>query len=468
MQDGSNLTSTFSRRSLLAAAALPILPRWTSETQKQTRASDPDALIARIRDPEIRAGVGDAIRKNLLRAATQTAYPGYFNITADGSSFGDDATWPGLDSWQMAGAYLLLGFTQLVLDYFEFVRASQHPDGNIPFAIFRGGTQPGSEFLRGLDPKTGTFTYSPPDRSGVPDSARQTRTWVGLFHHWESRSDPLSVLGPICYVLTAAEIHAHVREKSWLLDRLPSIEAAAAFVARRIAANGLVAGSGFYIELPPRWGYDGVTQCYAHDAFLNLADLYRSVGQHQDSQRWLQKAASLKEAFIREFWRADHFGEYVHVERGLVDAHGLSDTNWAAVAFGLADGAPLSVLWPKLMAEKAFWWGGLPTQVVTRPFSYEPWEDDPVPFSIPGTHNDVAAMGRVWFLEATACRRMREHKRLQEAARLVSGAAVEGFWRERYHPQPDGSVQPSGALKYCEYPAILIRVVLGNPSLFSE
>ena len=33
-----------------------------------------------------------------------------------------DATWPGLDSWQMAGAYLFLDRTRLVLDYFEFVR----------------------------------------------------------------------------------------------------------------------------------------------------------------------------------------------------------------------------------------------------------------------------------------------------------------------------------------------------------
>ena len=75
--------------------------------------------------------------------------PGHFSITADGAAFGADNTWPGLDSWQMAGAYLHLvsapgictwylhlvsapgictwylhlGRQQLVLDYFDFVRA---------------------------------------------------------------------------------------------------------------------------------------------------------------------------------------------------------------------------------------------------------------------------------------------------------------------------------------------------------
>jgi hypothetical protein len=35
----------------------------------------------------------------------------------------------------MTGAFLLLGRTRLVLDYFEFVRASRRKDGNIPFAV---------------------------------------------------------------------------------------------------------------------------------------------------------------------------------------------------------------------------------------------------------------------------------------------------------------------------------------------
>ena len=77
---------------------------------------------------------------------------------------------------------------------------------------------------------------------------------------------------------------------------------------------------------------------------------------------------------MEAFWREDHFGEYVHPEHGLVDTHGLSDVNWAAVAFGLADERRLERLWPRLMGEPAFWAGDMPTQVVTKPFAYEKWE----------------------------------------------------------------------------------------------
>src|SRR5690349_7612263 len=80
-------------------------------------------VVAHITDPDIRAGVAAAIEKNLLAAISERLYPGQFNITADAGAYGSDSTWPGLDSWQMAGAYLLLGKTRLVLDYFDFVRA---------------------------------------------------------------------------------------------------------------------------------------------------------------------------------------------------------------------------------------------------------------------------------------------------------------------------------------------------------
>src|SRR6186997_2181159 len=64
-------------------------------------------IISTIKDAEIRAGVEAAISKNLLPAATQSTYPGHFLITADGADYGGDTTWPGIDSWQMCGAYLL-------------------------------------------------------------------------------------------------------------------------------------------------------------------------------------------------------------------------------------------------------------------------------------------------------------------------------------------------------------------------
>ena len=45
---------------------------------------------------------------------------------------------------------------------------------------------------------------------------------------------------------------------------------------------------------------------------------------------------------------------------------------------------------------EAFYYGGMPTGIVTRPETYEDWE-----FTHPDRH-DLAAMGRVWYLEAWA------------------------------------------------------------------
>ncbi|HUU30723.1 MAG TPA: hypothetical protein VMY69_01325, partial [Phycisphaerae bacterium] len=104
---------------------------------------------------------------------------------------------------------------------------------------------------------------------------------------------------------------------------------------------------------------------------------------------------------------------------------------------------------------------------VTKPFTYEKWEyNEPVPFQV-SPLKDVAAMGRVWYLEAAACRRMHAHDRLVESVRKVCRAAkADGHWRERYHPQPDGTVLPIGVEKYCEYAAVLVRVVFGNREVF--
>jgi len=425
----------------------------------------PEDLARTVADPEIRAGVEVAVFKNILPAATEKDYPGYFNISADGLAFGG-ATWPGLDSWQMAGAYLMLGRTRLVLDYFDFVRASQRKDGNIPFAIFPGEQKPVG-CLVGLKSPDDVFTYAPPKRRGVPPSSQETRRWIGLFEHWQTKGYPLATLGPVSYILTAAEIFAATRSSSWLEERLPSIEAAAAYLLTLKKASGLIGGSGFYIESPPREGSDGVAQCYVVHAFRELAEICRAAGEPSKAKEWTARADALTEAFLEAFWREDHFGEYVHPERGLVDAHGLSDVNWAAVAFGLATGRKLELVWARLMSEPRFWWGGMPTQNVTAPFSYEPWETQAQPECGVDPLNDVAAMGRAWYLEVVACRRMGARDRLVESVRRVcKAAAADGFWRERYHPKPDGLVSADGAKKYCEYPAVLVRAVYGNRDLF--
>lgn len=409
-----------------------------------------------------------AIERNILPAATQAYYPGHFEITADGGAYGHGATWPGLDSWQMAGAYLLLGHTQLVLDYFAFVRAAQREDGMIPFAIFTGERRADGKYHRSLQYPAGIFKYHPPQREGVSGFALQEKEWMRQFDHWQPKANPFRILGTVSYILTAGEIYDHTGSEPWLQDNLASIEAAAGSIYSFKSDNGLIGGSGFYTELPPRFGWDGVSQCYAIHAFREMARLNEAAGANERAGKWAARADELAAIFNQAFWQADHYAEYIHFERGLVDSHGLSDVNWAAVAFGVATGAKLKALWPRLLAEPGFHLGGVPTQTVTKPARYEEWEyNEPLPWQVMPL-KDVAAMGRVWYLEAMACVRMKAAERLKESVRLVIRAAEDGYWRERYIPQPDGTLQPVGAQKYCEYPAVLTRVVLGNPAIFSQ
>jgi hypothetical protein len=249
---------------------------------------------------------------------------------------------------------------------------------------------------------------------------------------------------------------------------LGSLEATAKYLLTLKKDNGLIGGSGFYIELPPREGCDGVTQCYVIHAFRKLARLFQAAGDKTKADEWTGQADKLTKTFIDAFWRDDHFGEYVHPEHGLVDSHGLSDVNWAAVAFGVVTGKKLELVWARLMKEPGFWLGGMPTQNVTKPFSYEKWETNVQPECAGDPVNDVAAMGRVWYLEILACQRMRANDRLIESVRKVcqQAAKADGYWRERYHLKPDGSVSPDGAQKYCEYAAVLVRAVYGNRDVF--
>ena len=188
---------------------------------------DPSQMFARIADPTIRAGMEAAILKNMIPVAVETDYPGYFWISADGRAYGN-ATWPGLDSWQMAGAYLLMGRTRMVLDYFDFVRASQRNDGHIPFAIFPGDT-PAGGCLSGLNTPHDIYTYKPPKRDGLPLRANSRGRGSGCSSIGIPRIR-WAFWRPVCYVLTAAEIFDAAGSATWLRERLPSLEAAAKYL----------------------------------------------------------------------------------------------------------------------------------------------------------------------------------------------------------------------------------------------
>ena len=131
----------------------------------------------------IRQGVTAAIKQTLEPAATERAYPGHFTIVADGHWFGQENTWPGLDSWQMAGAYLLLGRTQLVRDYFDYVQASQRADGNIPYAIVSADTPPDhlTTYNKGMRYPEDVFIYDS-KRPGHTGGGQLCLARRGVFH----------------------------------------------------------------------------------------------------------------------------------------------------------------------------------------------------------------------------------------------------------------------------------------------
>jgi hypothetical protein len=123
------------------------------------------------------------------------------------------------------------------------------------------------------------------------------------------------------------------------------------------------------------------------------------------------------------------------------------------------------------MHEPMFWRGGMPTHLVSKPSTYQKWElSEPLPFKYTTWTNDVAAMGWVWYLEALACLRMHAHRRLRESVLKVCqmGQKHGWVWYERYHAGEGDTVKPGGAYGYCDYAAILVRAVLGNPGVFPE
>ena len=431
-------------------------------------------LTKDIADELIREGIVAAISNTLLPAAVEKAYPGHFTVTADGSYFGAENTWPGLDSWEMAGAYLLMGQSRLVLDYFDFVQASQRTDGNIPFAIFPAEPPPdSSRHLRGMRYPDDVYTYAPVPREGQREfSNMDPRKWIGLFDHYQLRANPFSVLGPISYILTAWEIARFMQSHEWIAQKLGSVELAGRYLLSRRSGNGLISGAGFYLERPPRNQWDGITQCYTCRALRMLAEMNASLGRLEASDYWAGEADAIANVFRDVFWRVDHFAEYVHPDHGLVDLHGLTDVNWAAVALDVATEQQARALWPLMLAEESFWFGGMPTQLVSKPYAYQDWElGEPLPFvDSKGPLYDVSAMGRVWYLEALACLKMGELERVRESVRQVClmGKRHGWLWHERYLPMQTKDVFPAGPRGYCEYAAILVRIVLGNPDVFKE
>lgn len=379
-------------------------------------------------DREIVAAYERAATQNVLAAVNPKVFEGYWSVCADGIGFGYGNSYPSLDGHQMADALLRLGEVAVVKANWDYVLTFQRPDGQLPLAILPGAA--------------GQLIGPPAAQSQVDPNG-------GLYRHWVP-GDPLRALAGPTFIQNADVIFRGTQDRDWLRQQLPAINLTADHLASLCTPDGAVAGAGYYVERPTRIEYDGVAQCHAVDAFQRVAALNALVGNQDRAARYQELAERIGTHFRTRFWVQDHFAEYIHPERGVIASHGLTDVDWSAIATGVADAGQTATVWSKLKDEQRFYYGGMPTGIATLPESYEDWE-----FAT-NDRMDLAAMGRVWYLECWARARMGDAAGLVASIRKVSESGREHgyYWRERYTAKG-----PHGAEKYCEYPANLIRSV---------
>jgi hypothetical protein len=386
------------------------------------------ALSLDLPDPEITEAYKKAAEQNVLAAVNPNVFFGYWSVCADGVGFGYGNTYPSLDGHQMTDALLWLGQVDVVKANWDYVKGFQRPNGQLPLAILPS--------LAGKQIGSGSC-LSEVDANG------------GLYRHWVP-SDPLRALASPTYIQNADVIFRHTQDRGWLQEQLTSVNLAADFLASLTTDDGGVGGAGYYVERPARVENDGVAQCYAADALSRVAELNAVVGNAECAERYRELARRIESHFRIRFWVKDRFAEYIHPQHGAITNHGLTDTDWGALATGIASPEQRAVLWPQLKDERRFYYGGMPTGIATHPETYEKWEF---------THDDrmdLAAMGRAWYLEAWARAGMGDGPGLVDTIQRVCKAGRKDgyYWRERYNEEGG-----YGAEKYCEYPANLIRIV---------
>jgi hypothetical protein len=394
--------------------------------------ADSQGVSLDLPDTSLAVTYEQAAVKNVLAAMNPNVFSGYFSVCADGHGFGYGNTYPSLDGHQMSDALLWLDRVRVVELNWDYVKSFQRNDGLLPLAIL---------------PASAGKDIGPKGYPGIVSANG------GLYVHWVP-GNPLEGLASPTYIQNADVMYRATLDTAWLLAQIPSINLAADYLGSMTSEAGAVRGGGYYVERPPRLESDGVTQCYAVDAFRIVASLNRVAGNDSAAGRYDRLAERIQKHFVTKFWVGDHFAEYVNSVHGIVANHGLTDVDWAAIAAGVASPEQIAVLWPQLRNEERFHYGGIPTGIATYPEKYEPWE-----FNY--DRHDLAAMGRVWYLEAWARARMGDAGGLLAGLRKISQVGRDSgyYWRERFEPDGMGGFRGTGPNMYCEYPANYIRIM---------
>lgn len=384
--------------------------------------------------PDIAEAYRAAAEKNVLAALNPQCFFGYFSVCADGQGHGGNTTYPGLDWGQSAEALLWLGRKAEALASWEYVKGFQRQDGLVPFAIL---------------PDLADKRMLVEDKYPLSASAKGA-----VFEHWVP-GNPLRTLANVTFLLLADAIFTQTSDHAWLAEQVPCLRRAGEWLQAQITGEGLMRGGGFYVERPARLEFDGVNQCYSAHALAQAARLFDFAGKSVPAANCRKAAARLRSAFRQHFWAGDHCVEYIHPERGPISHHGLTDVDWAALATGVASADQLAVLWPQLKENPDFIYNGIPTGISTRPETYEDWEMQNI------DRHDLAAMGRVWYLECWARARMGDQAGIRRSLRQVAriGQAADWSWRERYYSERTGDLAKYHINRYCEYPANFIRIV---------
>ncbi|MEJ7586881.1 MAG: hypothetical protein WKI04_04900 [Ferruginibacter sp.] len=260
--------------------------------QKKDRLDIPDELIT--------TAYEKAATQNVLAAVNPAIFEGYFSVCADGVGFGYGNTYPSLDGHQMSDALLWLGREDVVKANWAYVKKFQKAKGELPLAIIpdEAGNNIGPVgFQSAVDPNG------------------------GLYKHWVP-GDPLRALAGVTYIQNADIIFRFTQDQHWLSQQLPSVNLTASYLVSMITSEGAVAGAGYYVERPTRIEYDGVSQCHVADAFYRLSALNKIAGNNNEVLKYLQLAKLVETNFRNNFWVKDHFAEYIHHKKVLLQVMG--------------------------------------------------------------------------------------------------------------------------------------------------
>jgi len=384
----------------------------------------PDALLT--------AAYDQSASHNVLAALNEKVFFGYFSVCADGKGHGGDTTFPGLDWGQSAEALLWLGRGDIVRASWDYVKSYQREDGLLPFAILPAHA--GTTFPILGNPIT-------IDSRGA------------AYVHWEP-GNPFRTLALVTYLQVANAFFRHTRDEAWLRRQAGSLRLALDWMERTVTARGLVVGGGYYLERPPRHEHDGVTQCYNADAYGLAAGLFGHLGDAERAGHYRGLAGRITAAFRTDFWAGDQCVEYIDPKGRPIFSHGLTDVDWIAVATHTASPEQIATVWPRLREARGFAYSGVPTGIATRPEAYADWE-------LTSDRHDIAAMGRVWYLEAWARAEMGDGDGLVASLHQVAeaGRGNDWSWFERYYAESTGFLGLFKMNRYVEYPACLIRIV---------